>query len=54
MRFGVDPYLQVFCQEKQENMFILHLRVYPSGIPERFWPESRDVRDWIPAKGMPE
>jgi len=33
---------------------MLHLRVYLSVIPARFWPESRDVRDWLPAKGMPE
>jgi hypothetical protein len=44
----------VFCHKKQENLSILHLRIYPSVIPARFWPESRDVRGWIPAKGMPE
>jgi hypothetical protein len=26
----------------------------PYVIPERFWPESRNTPEWIPAKGMPE
>jgi hypothetical protein len=48
------PYSQGFCHEKQENFVILYLQVEPSVIPARFWPESRDALDWIPAKGMPE
>jgi len=48
------PYCQVFCHEKQENMAILQLKPCPSVIPARFWPESRNTPDWIPAKGMPE
>jgi hypothetical protein len=44
----------VFCHEKQENMAILQLHAYHSVIPARFWPESRNTPDWIPAKGMPE
>jgi len=48
------PYSQVFCHEKQEDFGILHLQVYTSVIPARFWPESRDSLEWIPAKGMPE
>jgi hypothetical protein len=47
-------YSVVFCHEKQENLAILHLCVYPSVIPARFWPESRNTPEWIPAKGMPE
>jgi len=30
------------------------LHDYPSVIPARFWPESSNTPDWIPAKGMPE
>jgi len=48
------PYHQVFCHEKQENMAILQMNPCPSVIPARFWPESRNTPDWIPAKGMPE
>jgi hypothetical protein len=33
---------------------LIQLHVYPPVIPERFWPESRNAADWIPAKGMPE
>jgi hypothetical protein len=51
---GFVPYSQVFCHEKQENFGILYLKVEPSVIPARFWPESRDALGWIPAKGMPE
>jgi hypothetical protein len=36
------------------NLSILHLCAYPCVIPARFWPESRDERGWIPAKGMPK
>jgi hypothetical protein len=54
IQHSLVPYCQVFCHEKQENMAILHLHAYPSVIPARFWPESRNTPDWIPAKGMPE
>jgi hypothetical protein len=48
------PYRRFFCHEKQENMAILPPHDYHSVIPARFWPESRNTGDWIPAKGMPE
>jgi len=40
--------------KKQEHMAILQPDAYPSAIPARFWPESRNTADWIPAKDMPE
>jgi len=50
----LGPYSLVFCHEKQEDFGTVDLQVYSSVIPARFWPESRDVLAWIPAKGMPE
>jgi len=32
----------------------LHCALTISVIPERFWPESGNTPEWIPAKGMPE
>jgi hypothetical protein len=51
---ALAPYSKGFCHEKQENMTLLQMHVCPSVIPARFWPESRDALDWIPARGMPE
>jgi hypothetical protein len=48
------PYSPVFCREKQVNLGIIHVQIHASVIPARFWPESRDALEWIPAKGMPE
>jgi hypothetical protein len=52
--FGLNSYCQVSCHKKQEDFGFVHLQVYTSVIPARFWPESRHVLAWIPAKGMPE
>jgi hypothetical protein len=38
---------------KNKNLAIVQPHAFPSVIPARFWPESRDTADWIPAKGMP-
>jgi hypothetical protein len=35
-------------------MAILKLNACPSVIPARFWPESSNTPDWIPAKGRLE